>query len=286
MAPVAPVFAYRLYRDLHDACGDGADSVHLAPFPKADASLIDASLEERMDLAQKISSLALSLRKKEHIIVRQPLSRICIPATDAAKREAIEAVKPLILSEVNVKELEFVEGDMIQKSLKCNFRVMGKKFGKRMKAVAAAVEALDQAQISSLETEGKLLLTLPDGDAEIERDDVEVLTRDLPGWSVVSEGALTVALDITLTPELVREGMAREIVKRIQTYRKEAGFDIVDHIRIVLEDRKEVREAVESFHTYIASQVLADSIEFAAEVEGGTEFDFEDFKLKGDIRKN
>ena len=286
MAPIAPFFADRLYRDLHDACGDGADSVHLAPFPKADASLIDASLEERMDLAQKISSLALSLRKKEHIIVRQPLSRICIPATDAAKREAIEAVKPLILSEVNVKELEFVEGDMIQKSLKCNFRVMGKKFGKRMKAVAAAVEALDQAQISSLETEGKLLLTLPDGDAEIERDDVEVLTRDLPGWSVVSEGALTVALDITLTPELVREGMAREIVKRIQTYRKEAGFDIVDHIRIVLEDRKEVREAVESFHTYIASQVLADSIEFAADVEGGTEFDFEDFKLKGDIRKN
>lgn len=286
MAPIAPFFSDRLYRDLHEACGDGADSVHLAAFPKYDASLIDAALEERMELAQKISSLALSLRKKEHIIVRQPLSRICIPATDAAKREAIEAVKQLILSEVNVKELEFVEGDMIQKSLKCNFRVMGKKFGKRMKAVAAAVEALDQSQIATLEAEGRLLLTLPDGDAEIEREDVEVLTRDLPGWSVVSEGALTVALDITLTPELVREGMAREIVKRIQTYRKETGFDIVDHINILLEDRQEVREAVESFRTYISSQVLADSIDFAEEISNGTEFDFEDFKLKAAIIKH
>lgn len=286
MAPIAPFFADRLYRDLHAPCSDGLDSVHLASFPTADTEKMDRALEERMELAQKICSMTLSLRKKEHIIVRQPLSRICIPAPDARQREAIDAVKSLILSEVNVKNLEFVDGDMIEKSVKCNFRVMGKKFGKRMKNVATAVEALDQAQIAVLEADGKLCLQLTDGEACIERDDVDILSRDLPGWSVVSEGNITVALDIALTPELVEEGIAREVVKRIQTYRKEAGFDIVDHIHITLENRAEVRKAVETFHTYISSQVLADSITFADGIDENTVFDFEDFKLKAIITKN
>ena len=286
MAPIAPFYADRLYRDLTAPVGNGLDSVHLDRFPKADDSLIDTELETRMEMAQKITSMVLSLRKKEHIIVRQPLQKISIPVTDERQRNAIEAVKPLILDEVNVKELEFVEGDMLQKVVKCNFRVMGKKFGKRMKAVAAAVAGLSQQQIAQLETEGHLLQTIEGEPTDIELSDVEIVSKDIPGWTVANEGVLTVALDITVTDELRQEGLAREIVKRIQTYRKESGFDIVDHINVVMEEHGELRKAVEAFKTYICTQVLADSFEFGSEISGVTELDFGDFKVKADISKN
>jgi len=285
MAPIAPFFADRLYRDLTEPTGKGCDSVHLAAFPVCDESLIDKALEERNELAQRITTMVLSLRKKEHVIVRQPLSKIIIPATTQINQEAILAVKQLILDEVNVKELQFIDGDMLKKSVKCNFRVMGKKFGKRMKAVAAAVEKLTQQQIAALETAGSLSLELEDGTALIERDDVEVVSEEVAGWTMASDGALTVALDLEITDDLRREGMAREVVKRIQTYRKEAGFDIVDHINIVMEDIATIREAVEQFHDYIVAQVLADRLSFSSAPSGDCSFDFEDLSVKVEITK-
>lgn len=286
MAPIAPFYADQLYCDLIKPVGSGLDSVHLEQFPKADEALIDTSLEQRMEMAQKITSMVLSLRKKEHIIVRQPLQRISIPVSDNQQREAIEAVKSLILDEVNVKELEFVEGDMLQKIVKCNFRVMGKKLGKRMKAVAAAVTELTKQQIAQLETEQKLTLEVEGEPAEIELADVEIVSKDIPGWTVANEGVLTVALDITITEELKLEGLAREIVKRIQTFRKESGFDIVDHINVIMEPREDVKASVEAFRTYICSQVLADSFEFSDNIADATEFDFGNFKIKASISKN
>ena len=286
MAPIAPFYADQLYCDLIKPVGSGLDSVHLEQFPKADEALIDTSLEQRMEMAQKITSMVLSLRKKEHIIVRQPLQRISIPVSDNQQREAIEAVKSLILDEVNVKELEFVEGDMLQKIVKCNFRVMGKKFGKRMKAVAAAVTELTKQQIAQLETEQKLTLEVEGEPAEIELADVEIVSKDIPGWTVANEGVLTVALDITITEELKLEGLAREIVKRIQTFRKESGFDIVDHINVIMEPREDVKASVEAFRTYICSQVLADSFEFSDNIADAAEFDFGNFKIKASISKN
>lgn len=286
MAPIAPFYADQLYCDLIKPVGSGLDSVHLEQFPKADEALIDTSLEQRMEMAQKITSMVLSLRKKEHIIVRQPLQRISIPVSDNQQREAIEAVKSLILDEVNVKELEFVEGDMLQKIVKCNFRVMGKKFGKRMKAVAAAVTELTKQQIAQLETEQKLTLEVEGEPAEIELADVEIVSKDIPGWTVANEGVLTVALDITITEELKLEGLAREIVKRIQTFRKESGFDIVDHINVIMEPREDVKASVVAFRTYICSQVLADSFEFSDNIADATEFDFGNFKIKASISKN
>lgn len=285
MAPIAPFFADRLYRDLTAATGTGADSVHLAPFPVCYERLIDKALEERNDLAQRITTMVLSLRKKERIIVRQPLSRIIIPVTTQAQKEAILAVRQLILDEVNVKDLQFAEGDMLKKTVKCNFRVMGKKFGKRMKAVAAAVADLTQEQIAALEAEGTLTLPLADGPAVVEREDVDILSQDIPGWTVAGDGLLTVALDLELNDDLRREGVAREVVKRIQTFRKEAGFDIVDHIDIVMDDVPAVREAVEQFHDYIVAQVLADSLRFAGLAEGNCRFELDGKDVKAQVTK-
>jgi len=284
IAPFAPFYADSLYRDLTAPVGRGPESVHLCAFPKADASLIHTDLEERMALAQKITSMVLSLRKKEHIIVRQPLQKISIPAGSSRQRSAIEAVRSLILDEVNVKELEFISGDVLKKEVRCNFRVMGKKYGKLMKAVAAAVQGLSQEQIARLETDGKLALTVADENVEIELADVEVVSQDIPGWTVAHEGNLTVALDLEITPALRAEGLARELVKRIQTYRKDAGFQITDHISVLIQDAPQVREAVSQFHDYIAAQVLADTLELAPNVQADT-FDFDDFKLNIQIQK-
>lgn len=270
MAPIAPFYAERLYGYLAPEAG----SVHLAAFPKADKAMIDKNLEQRMEMAQKITSMVLSLRKKERIIVRQPLQRIAIPVTDERLRANIEAMATLILDEVNVKEMEFVEGDMLTKRVKCNFRVMGKKFGKMMKPVAAACESLTQPQIASLETDGKLLIEIDGQTLTVERDDVEILSNDLPGWTVASEGSLTVALDLTLTDDLLREGLAREIVKRIQTYRKDNGYDITDHINVCFEPSQLLETAVEQFRGYICAQVLADSFTFA-DHNGEVDFDFD-----------
>lgn len=285
MAPIAPFYADRLYGDLKAASAEnGCVSVHLSAFPKAEASEIDTTLEQRMELAQKVTSMVLSLRKKEHVIVRQPLQKICIPATDACQKENIEAMSQLILDEVNVKELEFVEGDMLEKKVKCNFRVMGKKFGKLMKAVAAAVGALSQDAINELSVNGSVQVDVDGQSVEIVREDVEIVSEDIPGWTVANDGALTVALDLEITEELKNEGMAREIVKRIQAYRKSSGFEITDHIHVVLSHDDNLQKAVEAYHDYICSQVLADKMEFGAP-ESGEELDFEDFKISVDITK-
>ena len=285
MAPIAPFYADRLYGDLKAASAEnGCVSVHLSAFPKVEASEIDTTLEQRMELAQKVTSMVLSLRKKEHVIVRQPLQKICIPATDACQKENIEAMSQLILDEVNVKELEFVEGDMLEKKVKCNFRVMGKKFGKLMKAVAAAVGTLSQDAINELSVNGSVQVDVDGQTVEIVREDVEIVSEDIPGWTVANDGALTVALDLEITEELKNEGMAREIVKRIQAYRKSLGFEITDHIHVVLSHDDNLQKAVEAYHDYICSQVLADKLEFGAP-ESGEELDFEDFKISVDITK-
>ena len=284
MAPISPFYADRLFHDLTN--GTQGDSVHLALFPEVDETIVDSDLEYRMELAQKISSMVLSLRKKEHIIVRQPLSRICIPATEPRLKENVEAIKQLILDEVNVKELEFVEGSMLEKTVKCNFRVMGKKFGKMMKAVAAAVGALSQEQIAELETAGKLTLNVDGNEALIERDDVEIVSEDIPGWTVANEGALTVALDLEVSESLRREGLAREIIKRVQTYRKESGFEITDRINIVMENNEELVATLAEYKDLICGQVLADNFEFAEVVEDAVNFDFEEFKVNVNITKS
>ncbi len=284
MAPIAPFYADRLFADL--TAGKSGDSVHLASFPIADDALIDKDLEYRMEMAQKITSMVLSLRKKEHIIVRQPLQRISIPLTDQRQKENLEAVKQLILDEVNVKELEFVEGSMLEKKVKCNFRVMGKKFGKLMKAVSAAVAELSQEGIAELERNGNITLNVEGNDALIERDDVEIVSEDIPGWTVANEGVLTVALDLEITDELRREGLAREVVKRIQTYRKESGFEITDRIVIEMQQNAALEDAVNAFRDYICTQVLADGFTFKAEAPGEEVFDFEDFKVNVKIIKS
>ena len=280
MAPLAPFYTDQLYRDLR---GDDC-SIHLQDFPVANDALIDEALEAQMQRAQKIVSMGLSLRKKEKIIVRQPLQCIMLPVSSEAERQTIEEMADIITSELNVKEIRYVEGIHLVKTVKCNFRVMGKKLGKLMGPVSKMIGALSQEEIIGLETDGYLTLEVEGQPVRVERDDVEIFNQDIPGWSVTNEGTLTVALDLTITDELRREGMAREVVKRIQTYRKEQGFEITDHIIITLEDNAEVREAVEAHRDFILSQVLCDSLSFEAGLQADT-LDFEDFTLNARITK-
>ncbi len=281
MAPIAPFFADRLYRDLNTATGRyQAESVHLAAFPVADESFINREQELRMQMAQQVTSMVLSLRKKEQIIVRQPLQRIAIPAIDQEQQQRIQSMKQLILDEVNVKELEFVEGQgILVKKVKCNFRTMGKKFGKLMKSVSNMVATLTQEQIAQLE-QGSIRVILPEGEeALIELEDVEIYSEDIPGWTVANEGSLTVALDIQVTEALKQEGIAREIVKRIQTLRKESGFEITDRIAIQLQHHTLTDDAVLAYKDYICGQVLSNSLEITEQINEGVELDFDDFKI-------
>ncbi len=277
LAPFAPFFADQLYRDL-----DGAlDSVHLEKFPEFNSNLVNKDLEERMDIAQRITTVVLSLRKKEGIAVKQPLQTLMIPPVDQAQREAIETVKDIFLQEVNVKEVKFVEGaGILVKKVKCNFRTMGKKFGKDMKAVAAAVAEMTQEQIAELETNGKVQL----GTYEILAEDVEIISEDIPGWLVGNDGNLTIALDITLTDELRAEGMARTLVNRIQNIRKKTGLEITDRIHVQIEPNEAVTKAVEAFGDYIARQVLADDIKL--EANEGQAVEFDEFTLNINITKS
>ncbi|MBO7167434.1 MAG: isoleucine--tRNA ligase, partial [Bacteroidaceae bacterium] len=263
MAPIAPYYADRLWRDLCETTGKGdAKSVHLAKFPIADETMIDLEQEQRMALAQQVTSMILSLRKKEQIVVKQPLQRIAIPAIDANQQQRILAMQQLILDEVNVKELEFVEAQgMLVKQVKCNFRTMGKKFGKLMKSVNAAVLAMSQEQIAELEATEHLPLTLETGEqVVVDLEDIEIFSQDIPGWSVANEGTLTVALDLTITEDLRLEGIARELIRSIQTLRKESGFDITDRINVTLPENDDNRTCLNKFSDYIASQVLANEI--------------------------
>ena len=285
MAPIAPFYADRLYKDLVSAVNgeNEAGSVHLAKFPVVNEKQIDVELEKRMELAQQITSMVLSLRKKEHIIVRQPLQCISIPVSDATQKARIQGVQQLILDEVNVKELRFVEGAMLEKKVKCNFRIMGKKFGKLMKAVSNAVTSMSQEEIQILESTGSFELNVSGEAVVIERTDVDIVSEDMPGWSVANEGTLTVALDLEITEALRQEGLARELVKRIQSYRKEHDFQITDRISVLIEENAAMSAVLDVFGEYISKQVLAENVSMVAAAldENKSEtFDFEDFKLK------
>ncbi len=286
IAPFAPFYAERLYKDMTCVKGCEYSSVHLAKYPECDESCVDKELEYRMELAQQISSMVLALRKKEHIIVRQPLQKIAIPTTDEIMKNRIEAIKALILSEVNVKELLFVEGDgILVKKIKCNFRTLGKKFGKLMKSINLAVTEMTQEQIATLEANGNIKLCVEGVDAVIETADVEIYSEDVPGWTVANEGALTVALDVEVTDELRQEGIAREIVKKIQTMRKECGLDIVDRIIVNISKNSVSDDAVNKFADYICNQVLADSLQVVDNNDNGEAVELDDATIYVSIAK-
>ena len=282
MAPIAPFYADMLYSDLIAATGrDNVVSVHLAKFPEYKEEMIDKELEVRMQMAQDVTSMVLALRRKVNIKVRQPLQCIMIPVVDEEQRAHIEAVKALIMNEVNVKEIQFVDGaaGVLVKKVKCDFKKLGPKFGKQMKAVAAAVAEMSQEAIAELEKKGSYTFNLDGAEAVIETADVEIFSEDIPGWLVANEGKLTVALEVTVTEELRREGIARELVNRIQNIRKSSGFEITDKIKITLSKNPQTDDAVNEYNDYIRNQVLGTSLTLADNVENGTELNFDDFSL-------
>ena len=261
MAPVAPFFSDRLFRDLTAGVGT-VESVHLADFPVCDDSAVDAALEQRMDIAQRLTSLVLSLRKKANIKVRQPLAKILVPASDSVTAEVVDAIAGIVKAEVNVKDLKLVASDneVFVKRVDPDFKRLGPKMGKLMKQAAAAIKALDASSISDLEKNGMISIDLDGTSVDIELADVKVISEDIPGWLVANEGDLTVALDIDVTPELMREGLAREIINRVQNIRKSRGYDITDHINLLFVPSPEIEEVLAGFGGYIGAQVLADSI--------------------------
>ena len=289
IAPISPFYADQLFRDLNSVTGkDNALSVHLANFPQADEKKIDTELEQAMQVAMQVTSMVLSLRKKVKIPVIQALQAISIPAGDKLLRERIERMASVILAETNVKELTFIEegsGMQLVKKVKCNFRTMGKKYGKLMKAVNAAVMGISQEQIAELEANGSITLDVEGNSTVIEAVDVEIISEDIPGWTIAQEGKITVALDIDITPELRNEGMARLIIKRIQNLRKETGLEITDRISVVIENRQELVQAVDAFKEHIAAQVLANALT-TGEVTDGVDTDFGEFTAKISINKD
>lgn len=288
IAPLSPFYADRLYKSLASVTGkDLCDSVHLSEFPKVNDSVIDKELELRMEMAQKITSMVLSLRKKESIIVRQPLQKITIPASkNSDTRKHIEEVAKLILDEVNVKELEFVEDDnLLKKRVQPNFRILGKKYGKLMKEIAQAVKDMSQEDIRKLESEGVVSFNILDQNVTINLDEVEVVNEDIPGYAVANDGALTVALDLEISENLRIEGQARELVKHIQTFRKESGFEITDRINITIEDSDVAKNIISKFKDYISTQVLAKSFTISPKVENGEKWNIGDTNLTIKIEK-
>ncbi len=290
MAPIAPFFADRLFLDLNAVTGkDKSESVHLAKFPTFNEALIDSNLEACMQLAQQTSSLILALRRKADKKVRQPLSKAVVPAQDETSYKQLLYIADLVKAEVNIKELEIIPADAdmdnLVKKIKPNFKTLGKKYGKQMKEIAQAMTGFGKAEIVEIEREGRYLLALPTGDVKLELEDVEIITEDMPGWLVANEGKLTVALDITVTDELLREGIARELVNRIQNIRKSKGYEIVDKIVVEIESREEIAEAVKEYANYIASQTLANSVVLVDSLTNATELEFEDYVVKIDIKK-
>ena len=288
MAPIGPFYADRLFCDLIAATGrEKVESVHLSEFPVCNEAMIDKDLEERMQMAQDVSSMVLALRRKVNIKVRQPLQTIMVPVVDAHQQESIEAVKALILNEVNVKELKFVDNaaGILVKKIKPDFKKLGPRYGKIMKALAAAIQAMSQDEINAFEKAGTFTLTVEGQEAMIERADVEIISEDIPGWLVANEGRLTVALDITVTENLRKEGLARELVNRIQNLRKSSGYDITDKISVTVLSNDGMDEAIKDFNSYIANQVLAVSVEITDVISDAAEMDFEDFKLSVRIEK-
>lgn len=288
IAPIAPFFADWLWRNLRGEGSEMAESVHLSDFPQANESFIDTELEARTHIAQELSSLLLSIRKKANIKVRQPLQKALIPVLDAKMRTQIEAVADLVRAEVNVKEFEYLEegNTLIQKKIKPNFKALGGRLGANMKAAAALLSALPTTEINKLEAEGKYDLTLPDGTtATIFGEDVSILAEDVPGWSIASKGTLTAALDVTLTPELVAEGTARELVNRIQKMRKDLGLELSDRITLEIEESSALQPALATFESYIKEEVLADNLEVVSTPERGEAIEVADATVKVFISK-
>jgi isoleucyl-tRNA synthetase len=276
-APIAPFFSDWLYRNLSKTVDS---SVHLTLLKKADEAVIDKALEQRMEYAQRISSLVLSLRKKEKIRVRQPLQKLLLPILDEAFQAQVESVKDLILSEVNVKEIEYVtdtEG-LVNKKIKPNFKTLGKRLGKNMKAAQELFGNFNQTDISTIEKTNAYVLNLNGDSYDLTLEDFEITAEDIPGWQVATDGALTVALDVTITPELEAEGMARDIVNRIQNIRKDQDFDVTDRIVIKLQKHDVVLQAIEQFSEYIKNETLANSLDLIEGLNGG-----EKIELPGEI---
>ena len=269
-APFAPFISERIFRDLNAVSGRHEGSVHLAQFPAADPSLADKELEETMSLAQRVSSMVLALRRKVNIKVRQPLGKILIPVLDPAMGRHIEAVRPLIMNEVNVKRIELVAetAGLITKRIKPNFKTLGPKYGKYMKQIAALTAAFTQEQIAAVESAPETTLDLGGERITVTAADFEITSEDMPGWLVTSEGKLTVALDITVTDDLRREGVARELINRIQNIRKDSGFEVTDRIRVEIEAKEAVVGAVAAYADYIGQQTLARDVRTAALPEG------------------
>ena len=281
MAPIAPFFGDWLYKNLNEATKqEKHDSVHLASFPRVSHQSIDKDLEERMSYAQRISSLVLRLRKKEDLRVRQPLQKIMLPILDAGFQAQVEGVKDLILAEVNVKEIEYLDADsnVISKKIKPNFKTLGRRLGKNMKAASQAIAGFSQEDIAALEASGAYTLTVGDDRYELTLEDFEISAEDIPGLLVANDGALTVALDITLTDDLLAEGMARELVNRIQNIRKDKDFNVTDRISVKLQKDAAVEKAVADFGEYIREEVLAEELVLAEIVEG------EEIELPGDVK--
>jgi isoleucyl-tRNA synthetase len=280
-APIAPFYMDNLYIDLtKNTSKDRFSSVHLAEFPVAEASLIDVSLERKMQKAQQISSMVLSLRKKEMIRVRQPLQRIMIPVLDDTDRKDIEAVSDLISSEVNVKEVQLIDDTtgIIVKKIKPNFKVLGPKYGKNMRFVAAELQKLSNEEIAAIEKDGSIKINVDGKEETISLDEVEISTQDIAGWLVANQGNLTVALDVTITDELKNEGIARELVNRVQNIRKDSGFEVTDRIRLFLKKDGIIENAIKDNAEYIKNETLTNELIFKDEIENGNNIEFDDVK--------
>lgn len=272
MSPIAPFFADQLFTDLNNATGKKKEeSVHLTIFPVADEKLINKELEQRMQIAQKISSMVLSLRKKHNLRVRQPLSKIMVPVLESKIKEQTEAVKHLILSEVNIKEIEYVEGGagILVKKIKPNFKTLGPKYGKLMKQISALVTGFTQEQINNIEQTGFFHTEIEGQAIELDIHDVEIVTEDIPGWVVANAGNLTVALDTTITDALKEEGIARELINRIQNIRKDSNFEVTDKIIVQIEEHNEITSAITNYFSYICSEILASSLTIVKTIENG-----------------
>jgi isoleucyl-tRNA synthetase len=261
--------------------------VHHARYPVSDAQVIDRQLEERMQLAQEVSSLGLSLRKKVSIKVRQPLQKLMIPVLNPEMKQQLEKIEHLIQAEVNIKKIEYItdsEG-IISKKLKPNFKLLGARLGQRMKAVGNLISAMSAQEIAQLEKEGTFSFVVDNEPITIQLAEVDVLAEDIPGWTVAVKNGLTVALDIQITPELQQEGDARELVNRVQNIRKEMGLALTDRILLKVQLREELRQAIINYNDYICREILADSIEWVPDLEGGTEVDINEELLKVDVIK-
>jgi isoleucyl-tRNA synthetase len=288
MAPISPFFSDMLFRNLNAVTGrNGEQSIHHALYPKVNEAAIDSSLEERMQLAQDISSLVLSLRKTSKFKVRQPLQKVLIPVFNPAIKEQIARVEDLIKSEVNVKEIQYLTEDtgFIKKKIKPNYTALGKKLGGKMKAVAAALASFTQDQISLLEKEGSISLFIDNEPLILQVNETEIASEEIPGWLVANKDSLTVALDVTVTPELINEGNARELVNRIQKIRKDNGYELTDRIAVQVTENQDLQQSIAQFNNYICAEILADTLELVPELPNGTEIEVNDISLKVYVTK-